>query len=422
MTFGESNIHFMDQTKTPKKKRHEMKPMWQIVPIGGYHPPPAPTREAATKGIIKFWKLFRNREGKQDLPERNKEQLQQISQPMLSKIVPKIDWQPGAEALDRILKDKLEQHHQHSFVQFFIGPPYGGHVDILRMWAAMRRASIIEPPTTEQILNKDESWLEKIAHYNQPWVLPNLESSYLRHSEGLHLIRRFLELAFSGHFGFGVIGCESWAWSFLQKVWTGPTSDLLALQAFDSEQISLIFREMFNLSTIDPYSFRESVTGKEILSTIPETNEEISSTSPFLEKLASHTRGILGISWYYWKMSLYAESDEARDSDSDSVSDNQSSSQNTIWVRDILEETAIPSASTYETAFILHYLLLHGHLSIDLLLRLLPLSQGVITATLLKLETAGIVELVDNAWRVSALGYPSARHFLKSNGYLLDQF
>jgi hypothetical protein len=43
-------------------------------------------------------------------------------------------------------------------------------------------------------------------------------------------------------------------------------------------------------------------------------------------------------------------------------------------------------------------------------------------ATLLKLMKVGIVEKIENDWRVSALGYPAARQFLKSNGYLVDSF
>jgi hypothetical protein len=138
----------------------------------------------------------------------------------------------------------------------------------------MHQTPIIEPPTTEQILSRDENWLDEISQLKQPWVFPNLEKSYLRHAEGLTLIRRFLERAFSGQLGFGVIGCDSWGWSFLQKIWSVPTSDLLILEAFDAEKLTHIFREQAILSTLGPLSFRESDRGKEILSTITTENEE----------------------------------------------------------------------------------------------------------------------------------------------------
>jgi hypothetical protein len=403
-------------------KNPEIKPIWQIASIDDYNLPTAPTRDTATKGIIKFWRLFRNRGTKKDSPEKQKDQLRKVSKALLSKIVPVVDWQPGAEVLNAKLKDWLDQQNQHSFVRFFIGPPYSGHADILRLWAVMHQIPIIEPPTTEQILSKDENWLDKISQFKQPWVIPNLERSYLRHAEGLTLIRRFLERAFTGQLGFGVIGCQSWGWSFLQKIWSVPTSDLLVLKAFDNEQLTYIFRELAIASTLGPLSFSESNSGKEILSTINTNNEESSPGSPFMAKLASHSRGILGISWLYWRRSLYAEPEEAQGADSDPASGKRVLAQNTIWVRDIFEETTIPSGFSHEVAFVLHFLLLHGELSVDLLVRLLPLSQGVITATLLQLKTVGIVEMTDNAWRVSALGYPSVRQFLKSNGYMVDQF
>ena len=56
------------------------------------------------------------------------------------------------------------------------------------------------------------------------------------------------------------------------------------------------------------------------------------------------------------------------------------------------------------------------------MLELLPLSRGVVTATLLLLASASLVEEYNNAWRVSALGYPVVRQFLKSNGYMIDLF
>jgi hypothetical protein len=248
-------------------------------------------------------------------------------------------------------------------------------------------------------------------------VFPNLERGYLRHSNGLHLIRRFLERAFSGKLGVGLIGCESWAWSFLQKVWSVPTSDLWTLQAFNAEKLSIVFRELANKSSRISIRFRESVSGKEVPSTIATATEEASSSSSFLAKLASHSRGNLGLAWHYWRTSLYAEPEGAKGTESDSASNHQSFSENTFWVRDFFEEKTIPSGSDYEVAFILHFLLLHGQLSVDILLRLIPFSQGIITATLLKLMKVGIVEKIENDWRVSALGYPAARQFLKSNGY-----
>ena len=120
-------------------KNQKLEPIWQIASIDDYNLPTAPTRDNATKGIIKFWRLFRNRGPKRDSPEKQKDQLRKVSKPLLSKIVPTVDWQPGAEVLDAELKDWLDQENQHSYVRFFIGPPYSGHVDILRLWQVVYR-------------------------------------------------------------------------------------------------------------------------------------------------------------------------------------------------------------------------------------------------------------------------------------------
>jgi len=87
-----------------------------------------------------------------------------------------------------------------------------------------------------------------------------------------------------------------------------------------------------------------------------------------------------------------------------------------------LKEPEIPAGAKQDIALVLHCLLLHSSLPVDLMLELLPLSRGVVTATLLLLASASLVEEYNNAWRVSALGYPVVRQFLKSNGYMIDLF
>ena len=89
------------------EKIDKMDSIWQIVPLDGFHPPPAPTRDAATKGIIKFWRLFRKSEIKPDSPEKKKDELEKISLPLLSEIVPAIDCISGPETMNTHLNDSL---------------------------------------------------------------------------------------------------------------------------------------------------------------------------------------------------------------------------------------------------------------------------------------------------------------------------
>lgn len=404
------------------KASKNTQPLWQMVSLAEYILPVAPTREAATRGITALWRLIRARDSKQPPPEKTEDQLLTFSETQLSRLLPAIDWYLGAESLDVKLEHWLKQKNQNLPIRFLIGPPYGGRAEILRLWAKTRRLFVIEPPTPEQILAQDEKWFSTWPDDNRAWVLPCLERCYLRHADGLKVVRRFFERAFSGKMGFGIVGCDSWAWSFFQKVWSVSQSEALTLQAFDSERLRVYLSDLAVSSALGTLRFRDSDSGDDVLPTRDTEQPGSSTTNHFLKQLAAHSRGILGVAWAYWRNSLYAEPDEKPGSKSDADIAKSPVVQNTIWLRADLEEPAIPAGAKQDIALVLHCLLLHSSLRVDLMLELLPLSRGVVTATLLLLASANLVEEHNNAWRVSALGYPVVRQFLKSNGYMVDLF
>ena len=396
-------------------------PLWQVVSLTDYALPAAPTREAAAKGFTALWRLLRVKD--QQSPEKTEEQLFRFSEMQLSRLVPAIDWHLGAEALEVKLKDWPAPKEQNSPIRFLIGPPYSGHTDILKLWANMRQLTVIEAPTPEQILAQNGNWFLSWPDDNQVWLLPNLERCYLRHADGLTVVRRLFEQASSGKLGFGVIGCDSWAWSFLQKVCPFRQPNALTLQAFDSERLKAYFQVLAISSVFGPLRFRASDSGEDILPPTGDSDEQDPvTTSPFLKRLAAHSRGILGVAWAYWRNSLCAEPDETQASDSHAGTTKDLLPQNIIWLRSGLQEPTIPVGTNPYDAFVLHCLLLHKSLPVDLLVDLLPLPRSAVTATLHLLTSAGLVEEHNNAWQVSARGYPVVRQFLKNNGYMVDLF
>ena len=399
-----------------------IQPLWQMVSLSDYVLPLAPTREAAAKGITAFWRLIHSENVKQKPPEKTEDQLFTFSETELARLVPAIDWHLGAESLDVKLKDWLTQKNKNSPICFLIGPPYGGHAYILNRWAEIHRIPVIEPPTTEQILSQDETWFSDWSDYERTWVLPSLERCYLRHAEGLTVVRRFFERALSGKLGSGLVGCDSWAWVFFQKVWSVPQLAALTLQAFDNERLRAYFGGMAVSSTLGPLHFRESDSSRDILLTSGAEKTAASETSPFLKQLAAHSRGILGVAWMYWRTSLCSVPNEKLESDPQARKADYSLAQNTIWLRAGLKQLEIPPGPNQEIAFVLHCLLLHNGLPVEVLVELLPLSREVVITTLHLLASASLVEAHNKTWRVSALGYPVVRQFLKSNGYMVDLF
>ena len=392
-------------------------PLWQMTSLADYALPPAPAREAATKSLAALWRLIRSRNQPQQPPEKTEDQLQSFSDEELARLVPAIDWTPGVAALDIKLAEWIG-NHQRSPVRFFIGPPYTGHADMLDGWARQRGLTTIAPPTPEQILTQDPFWFSSQPFDAQIWVLPDLERCFLRHAEGLAIVRRFLEQALSGRLGCGLVGCDSWAWSYLQKMWPVPLTDFFTLQAFDGERLKRYFSALVATDTLEGLCFREVNNGRDVLQTKTQEAADASSTSLFFKHLAVQSRGNLGVACAYWRASLSSGSDALQESDAAADTD----CRHTIWLRTGLKEPELPLEPTSIIAFVLHALLLHNGLTADLLETLLPFSRYMVSATLLHLASVGVVEEDGPVWRISALGYPVVRQFLKSNGYLIDSF
>jgi hypothetical protein len=395
--------------------------LWQYVTIADYDPPSHPVTHTVKKGVSFLKPLFRRDEAEQDTLLKAEEDLQALPAWQLERLVPAPRWDAAAEALQPILVDWLAQEQPDRPIVTLIGPPYSGHADILAAWAEQQNWSLLSPPTPAQILAGDDAWLSELSRADAPWVLPALEKVYLRHAVGLSLVRRFLDRAYSGDFGRGVIGCDSWAWSFLQHIWHGRWSVPLTLQAFDQEKLAYYFQSIAQLVNKEPLHFRQSNDGSYVLPP-PDDDEASVETSKFLHHLAASSRGILGVAWAYWQDSLKARPDEMMAEEAQI--EQGKIPQETIWVNpwDDLERPSLPPGAGRDEAFILHALLLHNGLSFELLPQLLPLSPSQVAETLFRLKDAGLVVRRHELLRVSPRGYPAVRQFLNSSGYLLDQF
>jgi hypothetical protein len=267
-----------------------------------------------------------------------------------------------------------------------------------------------------------DAWLSSLPQDNPVWILPALEKTFLRHAGGLSLVRRFLDRAAAGAMGRGVVGCDSWAWAYLQHVWHGSRPDALTSMAFDNERLRRQFQRMSTLNQAAPYHFRQADNGYHLFSTAKEDNNS-EYTSDYLHHLAAFSRGNLGVAQAIWRDSLRIEPDEALIEQQNGEEDERTSSR-TIWVTawDDLEHPALPSSAADNIAFVLHTLLLHNGLSFELLQQLLPLAGNQVTETVYQLEEAGLVACYDAIWKVTRRGYPVVRRYLISNGYLCDIF
>ncbi len=394
--------------------------LWDYVPIAEYKPPAAPVAHSVRERLTFVRRLFGRGEKEQEPPLEETENIQALPDWQLECIAPTPEWHDPAEALDIELKDWLAQEKPGSPVVVMVGPPHNGHCETLTTWAQRQQWPVLSPPTETQILAGDDTWASKQIIQATPWVFPCLERAYLRHPEGLALVRRFLANAYAGNLGRGIIGCDSWAWAFLRHVWRGRVPVTVVLQAFDETRLVRHFRLLSDASGDRPLRFLQSDNGRDVLPP-PDTEETSGETSNFLKLLAAHSRGICGIAWSIWRANLQSEPDEKSAEKGDDAACRIA--KQTVWVTPWLQiaHPCLPSGAGRDEAFVLHTLLLHNGLPLELMQRLLPLSPSQIMETLIRLEESGLAAQVEALWQVTPQGYPAVRQFLQGGDYLVDQ-
>ncbi|MDX5334375.1 MAG: hypothetical protein LPK58_10025 [Gammaproteobacteria bacterium] len=397
-------------------------PLWQVVPLAEYRLPAEPAQQVASRKLRDFWRLLRSDDASAQAPARAEKDLRALPEVRLEHLVPPVDWGGAQTALDGCLADWLRDDTRA--VRFFVGPPGGGMAEALRHWAGQRGWPVIEPPTAEQVLAGDIAWLEDWPRDGEGWLLPSLERCYLRHPQGLALVRRLLEAVTAGRLGRGLVVCDSWAWAFLQRVWVIPQPEVYTLQAFDGERLSAYFLQLAHRGGRH-LRVRNAHTGEDILpwpDTPSDEAEKTRAASAELRRLAAHCRGNLGVAWTYWRTHLRTEPDPEEAEAVEQTEDRQGEADtDTVWWSSG-RAPVMPVETGDDLAFVLHALLLHNGLDLATLERLLPLSHGQLAAVVARLVQLGLVDQAGGRHRVARLGYAAAREFLRGRGYLVDAF
>lgn len=404
-----------DEDHTP-----ETPSFWSFVPIGEYQVPGLPATSAIADAWESLKRLLRKVDQSSLQPARDEAKLRALPEVQLEHLAPPVDPTEPADALDAALYDWLNNDAPDWPIRFVISQPYA-HPDLLHFWAVRHGATVVEPPTIEQILAGDLDWLDQWpvdGGAGRFWVLPRLAHCFLRHTDGLKLVRTLLARAEAGELGRGVIGCDSWAWAYLMHLWPVPHPGALTAQAFDGQRLTRLLTHQIKRRPHRRVRFLNAATGHDILS-VPSDDTEV---HPEILRLASHTRGNPGTALTYWRRSLRTEPEEdAVEASSEPIS-GEVFDEEDVWVSARLDEPMLPNEADEDVALVLHALLLHDGLPAALLPTLLPLTYDGCLAILLRLKRARLVTQRDERWVVTATGYTSVRSLLAGRDYLTDGF
>ena len=390
--------------------------LWRFAPLTDFRPPSPPVSSAASRTWSSLTWLFGGGGDKAQPPVPDREELQSLPPDQMARLAPLPDWSVAAASLDHALADWWRQDDPEQPVRFLVGPPFSGQAEMVHRWGTALGATVITEPTSEQILGADYRWLEDWPDTAPLWVLPRLERCFLRHAGGLSLVRRLLDRAQGGTLGCGLIGCDSWAWAFLEYAWPVGRPDALAVQAFDGEGLARLLAALATPRAGERIRFRNARSGDDLLAAPFAEGDPVPSG---IAHLAAHCRGNAGLAANLWRRRLCARPDGAEEGAAHTQDDQPAE---VIYVADIIPEIRPSAGCSEEEVLLLHTLLVHHGLAESLLGDLLPLPASRTAAGLRRLQQDGLAELHDGRWQVAAPAYVAVRDLLRGRDYLCDTF
>lgn len=402
-----------DSTRaTPTDER----PLWQFDLLDNYQLPSQPASGAIADAWHSFRQLFRIPDKQLTPSGAGAPDLDALTPEQADRILPLPGATPQADALHDALADWLKTPDREPPAQFVIGQPGTGMCQALDILAERCGATRVSPPSIRQILAADSGWLDDWPT-DSLWVLPDLEACFLRHVQGLSIIRNFFDRLSSGRLGKGIVGCDSWAWAYLQIIWPVPLP-ALSLQPFDAPRLYRLLDSLI-LPAARPVDFRHAVTGKPVIA-ISDSPEQQPADNAELINMAAQSRGNPAQALYQWRNRLRTEPEPSGDKDPDA---RESSGSKTLWLADTPDDPVVPSSSREEHLLVLHTLLLHGGLEATLLPQLLPFPDSHCQWLLARLHQARLAGPGrDGKWRVSEAAYRPVCQILRGHQFLLDHF
>ena len=389
-------------------KQAEESQLRPFVALADFRTPSLPTDQAFGVFLKKAKKLLRRGEdapfiSSGDLEDGTIESLDEIASPPACG--------PLIDELERELDTWAARGSKGSRLKTIILPP-GDRGSLLASWAEGKDCEILTEPSREALLARDEEALPGLEGESL-LVIPKLERWFLRHPNGLEMMRQLLEAIHEVDRRV-LVGCDSWGWTFLSRavgvdiLLSGP----ITFQAFDGDGLQRWFSQLIAQGDGSQYTYRLAKTGQDVFA----DNEKNSGSSDHFVKLAARSRGIPWVAWRIWRSSLRSDL-AGEDNEEGAESTIPKSEEATLWIVE-KEEKNLPQEYRESALLILHALLIHNGLTKDELEIVLPQVRKRIFLT--GLLASGYLEKVNGIYKVPPRIYPICRSQLSSAGFPID--
>jgi len=391
-------------------------------PVEAYDPPSLPTVDWLQATLTRLRTLVQRSDAQPFIAD---DRLQRSTLDMLDQVVAPPACGPLVDELQATLGTWVDAD-QPTFCQQLVVMPPCDEKGVMESWAERYGHQLLDAPARDTLFTADASSLPRLEGASL-LVIPRLEEWFVRHRNGLALVRALLSRLNS----LGrrcVIGCNSWAWAFLSKA-VGAQLMLpngLTFKPFDATRLSVWFAELAQAESLDNIRFRLSTSGRDVLA----RDDDGDLVSDHFTTLAARSRGIPWVAWHMWRRSLRSTADQTTDTQAkpapehvDGVPTQRAlgtpDDEQTLWVV-ALEQFALPGGDAGPDALIvLQALLIHGALSLEQLARTTPIvGQSNVLAALIR---SGVVQRDGALFRCCPAAYPAIRSGLHTAGFSMDR-
>ncbi len=401
-----------------------------LIPLDQWALPEASVRRTLKDALGHMMVQLRVGMSVEDEPFQSLDGLPPLSERQRRRIAPEPDHAALAEALLAAIEQRRQSDLLSRDVVLLVAPPFSGVRPALAQLD--QRDAQEEGPGWRRISPPDELLTDAAGavrywdtqDLGDGWVIPELAEFWLRHTDGLALIRELLGRVASGATGQGLIGCSSWCWQFWEQYLPNAQFGALSPAPMNAEGLGRWFESIARSKRDEPITARMADDGRWVLPMASPSAEDKRKRSGFLREVANTARGIPGVALAIWQRSLRARPDEHMEESE--LSESSSGQSTPCWVVpfDQISLPTLPQSRDRSIGFVLHGLLLHDGLADERLARVTGMGLPELRLVLARLARADVIRCDSDTgqWRITALGYPTVRRHLQSWGYPVDAF
>ncbi len=242
-------------------------------------------------------------------------------------------------------------------------------------------------------------------------VIPRLEWCFLRCIGGLETIEVLRDLVAGDSSRFWLIGCNSWAWQYLERIYqiNAYLTNTVSFPPLKDEQIQEWLHPL--MAELNPSWKADNewlqIRKKELKAAKrrhQELDEVAKMQEDYYEKLTDIAQGISNVAGDLWWRSLKIENIDA-----DKISYS-------------ITRPKLPDLPPLivEDRYLLYSLLFHGGMSLAHLTTSLGKSESIVKSRTQYLLQAGVIGKEQNLLHVNPAYYPRLKSILGNNNFLID--